>query len=72
MSSNPGRDGGGALPRKIPQCCIFQIHYERMYVNSRVIGMCVLIGAVQPDHAPPLRIRSDFMNNNTQSCLAQI
>lgn len=31
MSSNPGRDGGGALPRKIPQCCIFQIHYEQMY-----------------------------------------
>lgn len=45
------------------RCCIFQIHYEQMYVNSRVIGMCVLIGAVQPDHAPPLRIRSDFMNN---------
>lgn len=40
-----------------------KIHYEQMYVNSRVIGMCVLIEAVQPDHAPPLRIRSDFMNN---------
>lgn len=57
----PGRRWSST--KENPQCCIYQIHYEQMYVNSRVIWMCVLIGAAQPDHAPPLRIRSDFMNN---------